>query len=140
MTLIDPDLITHELLPYIFDEDADAVGDWLAEHVTDGQAAAQLFETLPRLTATLVRAHPAAPKLDGDEVWSFVLSGTGNSERTITARMLVAALNDDSAILTDLVNAVMGWPEEAQVRVMAKLTVDLIAAFRTYREAGGSGS
>lgn len=130
--VIDPERILDDLLPAIVLEDADAVVAFLEQHATTRGSVAQLFHTLPLWAAAALKAHPNAPTPAPDEVWTFELLRPDDQTRTISAQMLVAALNDDSAHLRDLVSAVMGWPDEAHERVMVKLIVDLIAVFRSF--------
>lgn len=141
MTLISPEAINSELLPALLTRDVERVFEFLSTHVTDQQATAQMFQTMPRLVAALVTAHPNIARREEDEMWAFEhLSDDPDARTTMQARLVVAALNDDDETVTALVHAVLAWPQSQMEEALAGLMATFIKVAEGFPRSPDSGT
>jgi len=139
MTLISPDAINNELLPALLTRDLDQVFAFLARHVTDRQATAQMFQTMPRLVATLVQNHPNIARRADDEMWAFEhISDEPDAGTTMQARLVVAALNGDDETVTALVKALLDWPDDLVEEALAGLMASFILVAESFPRSPNS--
>lgn len=140
MTLISPEAINDDLLPALLTRDVDRVFEFLSTHVTDQQATAQMFQTMPRLVAALVEAHPNIARPDEDEMWAFEhLSVDPDAGTTMQARLVVAALNGDDETVAALVHALLKWPPSELEKALAGLMTTFIMVAESLPRSPDSG-
>lgn len=140
MALVSPEAIANDLLPALLTRDVDRVFGFLTRHVTDRQATAQMFETMPRLVAALVQNHPNIARRADDEMWAFEhISDEPDAGTTMQARLVVAALNGDDETVTALVKALLDWPDDLVEEALAGLMVTFIKVAESFPRSPNSG-
>lgn len=140
MTLIDPDVVNAKLVPALVTADVEAIYAFLAEHAVDYQSTAQVFQTVPRLVATLLENHPAAPTPGPGEFWAMEALGPSSQIHRVNAQLIVAALNRNDERISDLVRSVLTWPAEAVERLLAQLMLSFMQIVREWPKPHDVGS
>lgn len=134
MPLIDPDVVNEQLVPALLEGDIDEIYAFLSEHVIDGQAMHQMFETVPRLVAALLVNYPSAPKPGPGEFWAMESLGAASQINRVNGQLIVAALNEDNDRIDDLVRSILTWPDEGVERLLAQLMLSFIEIVRSWPE------
>jgi hypothetical protein len=110
-----------ELLEVLATGSPDDVHEWMITHELTNNQYPQFLETMPRLTAVVVRVLADKRTLAPDESWGMSAKSSASQSERQAAQMLTAALNDSDDTITGIAVAVLESPTEHIARVSASL-------------------
>jgi hypothetical protein len=110
-----------ELIEVLATGSSDDVSEWMASHELLNGQFRQYLETMPRVTAVVVRTLAGKMTLGADESWGMVARRSSSQPERQAAQLLTAALNDDDDAITGIVAGILESPEEHIARVSSFL-------------------